>query len=83
MESTTALDKKPPQINFSFVDSSKKRKRNQLKGPSNYGIPFESKKQKLDENGVPFGQEENKLTESPAIPNLLVSQERNYHFQQQ
>ena len=49
---TTATEEKKSasKIDLLFVDnSSKKRKRNQLKGPAGYGLKMQAKKRKIDE----------------------------------
>lgn len=63
MENQIQQNLKSSNIDLKLVDNSKKRKRNQLKGPAGYGIPHEIKKRKLD-GGIE--DEKNDLDENPA-----------------
>lgn len=74
MEKTSSPTTKPQQekasVELSLADNtSKKRKRRELKGPSGYGIPLESKKRKVDTNANAEEREENEV---PANNNYLV-----------
>lgn len=58
------------KIELQFVDNSRKRKRNQLKGPAGYGLSQETKKRKLDNESKNLNDQED--AKDPAHNDYLV-----------